>query len=85
MFSERVPHLFNILNDVESVNYFSPIICRASLTSQVFFSVPDSCVFALLGHARFVVRQHICGSFMISKCFLDEKKYSTKERDSNLI
>ena len=44
MFSKQVPHLFNILNDVESVNYFSPILCRAFSTSQLFFSVPDPCV-----------------------------------------
>ena len=56
MFSKQVPHLFNILNDVESVNYFSPILCRAFSTSQLFFSVPDPCVFALLSYARFVFK-----------------------------
>ena len=44
MFSERVLHLFNKLNDVESASYFSPILCRASSTSQLFFPVLDPCV-----------------------------------------
>ena len=56
MFSERVLHLFNKLNDVESASYFSPILCRASSTSQFFFPVLDPCVFVLLSYACFVFK-----------------------------